>query len=101
MRQVRNILVLIVAILALFPAPGFATSLHITWSGNSETDLAGYKVYYGTQSNTYGTPVSVTGATSYDIPSVQSGTTYYVAVSAYDTSSNESAKSTEDRKSVV
>jgi hypothetical protein len=35
------------------------------------------------------------GATGYDIPNVQAGSTYYVAVSAYDSSNNESVKSTE------
>jgi large repetitive protein len=95
MRLIRNILVLIVAFLVLFPDTGIASSLRVTWNANSDSDLTGYKVYYGTQSNTYGTPVSIVGAVSYDIPNVQAGSTYYVAVSAYDSSNNESVKSTE------
>ena len=95
MRHIRNSLVLIVAFLALLQGAGIAASLHVTWNANTDSDLSGYKVYYGTQSNTYGTPVPVVGATSYDIPNVQAGSTYYVSVSAYDSSNNESVKSTE------
>ena len=95
MRFIRNILILIVAFLALFPDIGIASSLHVTWNANTDSDLSGYKVYYGTQSNTYGTPVPIVDATSYDIPNVQTGSTYYVAVSAYDSSNNESVKSAE------
>jgi hypothetical protein len=95
MRLIRNILVLIVAFLALLPETGIASSLHVTWNANTDSDLAGYKVYYGTQSNTYGTPVPIVDAASYDIPNVQAGSTYYVAVSAYDSSNNESVKSAE------
>ena len=95
MRHLRSIFVMIVAFLTLFPSPGMAASIRVSWSANTDTDLAGYKVYYGTQSNTYGTPANVTSGTSYDITSVQTGTTYYMAVSAFDTSGNESAKSTE------
>ena len=32
-------------------------SLHLTWNGNTETDLAGYKVYYGTSSGVYEDPI--------------------------------------------
>jgi len=100
MRNIRNIFFLIVVFLAFFPDTGIATSLQVTWNANTtDTDLAGYKIYWGTASNTYGTP-SVTSGTTYDISSVQAGTTYYVAVSAYDTSGNESAKSTEQSVTV-
>ncbi len=95
MRHIRSILFLILAIIAFFPIEGFAASLQVSWNANSEADLAGYKLYYGTQANTYGQPVDVGNATTYTINSVQSGSTYYVAVSAYDTTRNESTKSTE------
>jgi hypothetical protein len=95
MRHLRRFILLIVSILTLFPATGIASSLQISWEANADTDLAGYKVYYGTQSGTYGNPVDVGKMTSYQISNVVAGTTYVVAVTAYDTSSNESGKSTE------
>jgi hypothetical protein len=95
MRQLRNILFIVVAFMTLFPAPGIATSLQVNWNANTDADLAGYKVYSGTQSGTYGSPVDVHNVTSYQIDNITSGSTYYVAVSAYDTSGNESTRSTE------
>ena len=73
-----------------------AKTIKVSWDANTESDLAGYKVYYGTASGVYGDPIDTGLATSTTIqlsPSV--GTTYYFAVSAYDTSANESELSDE------
>ena len=90
MRRFRSILFLILAIIVFFPLEGFAASLQVSWNANTEEDLAGYRLYYGTQSNTYGQTVDVGNATSYTIGSAQNGSTYFVAVSAYDAEGNES-----------
>jgi hypothetical protein len=95
MRHVRNIGVIVTVIIFLFPPLCTAASLLIAWRANTDTDLAGYKVYYGTKSGTYGTVADVHRATSYQISNVQNGSTYYIAVSAYDNSRNESSLSTE------
>lgn len=64
------------------------------------SDLAGYRIYYGTASGTYGTPVSVgSTATAHTVTGLASGTWYFV-VSAFDDSGNESALSDEVRKVV-
>jgi hypothetical protein len=95
MRHVRNIGVIVIACIFLFPPLCTATSLLVTWNANTDTDLAGYKVYFGTQSGRYGTVADVQKATSYQISNVQGGVTYYVAVTSYDNSGNESIRSTE------
>ena len=95
MRQVRNIGILVIVFISIVPTLCTAASLLITWNANSDADLAGYKVYYGTQARTYGTVVDVQRSTSYSISNVQSGSTYYVTVASYDNSGNESSKSTE------
>jgi hypothetical protein len=92
-RVLRNIIVFILAFVVLFPAPGFAATLQVGWNANTDKDLLGYQLYYGTTAGTYSMVVDVGKVTSYQITGVQSGTTCYVAVSAYDSSRNESALS--------
>ncbi len=70
-------------------------TVRISWNGNSESDLAGYKVYYGTTSGSYSTTVNAGLNTNVDIPGLTEGVTYYFAVTAFDTSNNESGYSQE------
>lgn len=79
----------------------------LTWNANTEPDLAGYRVYYGTVSRIGTTPcanagyasnVNVGNVTTYTFNNLTDGATYYFAVSAYDTSNNESACSTQQSK---
>lgn len=66
--------------------------------------LAGYRVYYGTSSGTYlqppGQGVPVTNGTTYTVTGLQSATTYYFAVTAYDTLNSESGFSNEVSKTI-
>lgn len=67
----------------------------ISWNANTEPDLAGYRVYYGTASGVYNPAIDVGNTTSYTFSGLLPNTTYYFAITAYDTSGNESAFSTE------
>jgi hypothetical protein len=60
-------------------------------------DLAGYKVYFGLASQTYGPPIDVGNQTTYTLSGLTDGIQYYIAVTAYDTSRRESAFSNEVR----
>jgi len=71
------------------------TALDVKWSRNTEYDIDGYHVYYGLSSNKYDKFVTVYNATSYRIESLTNGVGIFVAVSAFDKSGNESAKSDE------
>jgi hypothetical protein len=77
----------------------FATSpLHaqsLAWDANQEIDLAGYKVFIGTQSGTYGAPIDVGNVTTYRPAGVDWTRRMYFAVKAYNTSGMESPFSTE------
>jgi len=64
---------------------GFTAQLRLAWNANAEPDLAGYKVYYGTGSRTYGTPINVGKVTTYTLTGLIAGQTYYIAVTAFDT----------------
>ncbi|HSQ51133.1 MAG TPA: fibronectin type III domain-containing protein [Nitrospiraceae bacterium] len=70
----------------------------LTWAANREPDLAGYKIYVGTASGTYGfsgSPFLTGTVTSYTISNLPSGQTYFFAISAYDSAGNESGLSAE------
>jgi hypothetical protein len=64
--------------------------------GTPLTDLAGYKLYYGTSSGNYTSMINVGNAATYTytINNLARGT-YYFAVTAYDTQNNESSYSNE------
>jgi hypothetical protein len=85
------------------PASPSTANVTLTWSANVESDLAGYKIYVGTNSGTYSFPGSpfVTGkVTSYSISNLPKGQTYYFALSAYDSAGNESGLSAEVSKTL-
>jgi hypothetical protein len=88
------------AILAFIPAYVLAGSAVLSWQPNDESDLAGYRVYHGTESRTYGPPLSVNSATTCSFNDLTEGITYYFAVTAIDTSGNESGFSNEVQKAI-
>ena len=67
----------------------------VSWGANAETDLAGYNVYYGTSSGNYDSYVDVGNNTNHTLSSLVRGVSYYIAVTAYDFSGNESTFSSE------
>ena len=72
----------------------------LSWTPNTDTDLAGYKVYKGTASRIYQSPpltVSVMTLPTVTIQNLPAGT-YYFAVTAYDKAGNESGFSQEVEK---
>ena len=99
----------LLSVVVLAPA-AYAGILDLTWTapttnadGTALTDLASYRVYYGTSTVTCpggSTFVTVPSATAspppgttvnYRLTGLQTGTTYYVGVTAVDTSGNESS----------
>jgi fibronectin type 3 domain-containing protein len=76
--------------------PAFASQeVELTWNPTPGTNIAGYIVYFGTQSHAYGASITFANVTDVIIPGLQDGTTYYFAVSAFDGSGNASNPSTE------
>jgi len=57
----------------------------------TDTDLAGYKIYYGTAPGNYTSFVDVGNVTSTTINNLTDCTLYYFGVKAYDATGNESA----------
>ena len=83
--------------LQLPPANPTLTQFSVTlqWDANTETDLAGYKVYYGAVSRAYGTPIAVGLVTSYQVKGLTTPGVYFFAVTALNTAGQESGFSNE------
>jgi hypothetical protein len=96
-----------IPILIYYLSPSYALDVTLAWDPNSDTDLAGYKIYYGTKS---GGPYNGTGSSDgaspiavplgstnlvspqFTVHGLQNGTYYFVA-SAYNTEGYESGYS--------
>lgn len=83
----------------------FAGTATLSWNppttnvdGTPLTDLAGYRIYYGTSTGNYTQNINVGNVTTYQLASLTDGYTYYFAITAYDTLGNESAYSNEISK---
>jgi fibronectin type 3 domain-containing protein len=64
------------------------------------TDLAGYKVYYGTASRSYSQSIDVGKVTTYELTNLSNGFTYYFVVTAYNQAGVESEPSNEGNKAI-
>ncbi|MEK7729690.1 MAG: Ig-like domain-containing protein [candidate division KSB1 bacterium] len=78
-----------------FYAEAWAGNLTVSWAGNTEPDLAGYKIHYGQAAGSYTQQVDAKLALKYVFSNLVEGQTYYFVVTAYDTAHNESAYSVE------
>lgn len=72
-----------------------AADVTLAWDANTEEDLAGYKLYWGTSSGSYQNSVDVGNVLQYTITGLAEDTRYYFAATAYDTEDNESGYSEE------
>jgi hypothetical protein len=91
MKTLLTLALLLIAIVA-----NAAQSVTLAWNANTETNLAGYRLYYGTGTRSYGTNQTVLAPlTTVTITNLQSGRTYYFAVTAYTSDGLESDYSDE------
>lgn len=77
-----------------------AQSVTLAWDSNTETNISGYKVYYGVASGVYTNSVNASAATNATVPGLIEGVTYYFAATAYTSSGLESDYSDEVSYSV-
>jgi hypothetical protein len=62
-----------------------AASVTAMWNPNPESDIAGYKLLYGTQSGVYSTTIDVGNVTTWTLTTLSLGTRYFFVVRAYNT----------------
>lgn len=82
-------LFLLIAIISA--APASAGTISLAWDPVTVSDLAGYRVYWGTSPASYNQSLDVGNVTQATIPSLTDCANWYVAVKAYDTAGNLSA----------
>jgi hypothetical protein len=80
------------------PPPSPTTAI-LSWDPVTDPTLGGYKVYLGTASGVYTRTITVGNLTSHTVDSLTTGTTYFFAVTSYN-SAGESAPSNEVSKSI-
>ncbi len=73
-------------LLASLGGSAFAGEVELAWQRNTEPGVAGYIVWYGTQSGIYRASVDVGNRAGCTLTGLQDGQRYYFAVQAYDSS---------------
>lgn len=96
-KQFVTLLLILSLIILSFALVGraHAGEVTLTWDANTDQNLAGYKLYFGTASKSYTGSVNVGNTTSYTLANLADGEIYYFAATAYDGYGNESDYSAE------
>ncbi len=92
-RRVPFIMLACFLSMAAFATATHAATVDLEWDPNTEPELVGYKIYWGTSSGNYTSSKDVGKTTTYTLTGLDEGKTYYFAATAYDGSSNESGYS--------
>jgi len=65
-------------------------SVTLAWNPSQANNIGGYRLYVGLSSHTYATTLDVGASTNATLSNLTPGTTYFFAVTAYDTNRLES-----------
>jgi hypothetical protein len=84
MRSIRlwSLLFMITIALAFRPVQAWAAIAEISWDANTDPELSGYKVHYGTASGSYQNIIDAGKSTIIELDGLNPGQTYYFAVTA-------------------
>jgi hypothetical protein len=86
-------ILIVILLLATTVINAGALIVNLRWDANSETDLAGYKVYYGAGNLVTPAIIDVGLVTTASVTGLNDLLTYYFAVTAYNISGLESGYS--------
>src|ERR1700692_972310 len=95
LRHSRRFRVLFLVLAVLLGSASVLHAATATWNANTESDIAGYILSYGTQSGVHPTSVNVGNVTMWQLTTLTPGQTYYFVLQAYDTSALTSLPSVE------
>ena len=89
------------------PSPVISSpSATLQWStpaayiDNTPVTVSGYKIYFGTEPGNYTSVLNVGNVNSYTVQTLTANTTYYFAVTAYDSNGVESDPTDEQSKTL-
>jgi hypothetical protein len=95
-KVVPGVLFLLLVSLIMLPSVAVqAAQVTLAWDPDSNPEVSGYKLRYGTESAKYSSTLDTGDYTSYTVASLQPGVTYYFAATAYDPNKIESDFSNE------
>ncbi|MDR3556359.1 MAG: hypothetical protein P4L55_16515, partial [Syntrophobacteraceae bacterium] len=89
-----TILVVSLVLLMSWSSGALAAQAVLAWNASTDTSVTGYKVYYGTQSGVYQTPIDAGNTTTYTVTGLSDTQAAYFVVTAYS-STQESGFSPE------
>ncbi|KKU54174.1 MAG: Fibronectin, type III domain protein [Candidatus Wolfebacteria bacterium GW2011_GWC1_47_103] len=79
----------------------------LSWNANKETDVIGYRVYYGTEKRTgecplggYADKIDVGNRTTHTVTNLEKGKRYYFSTTSYNKGGKESCFSQEVSKEI-
>lgn len=82
------------------PAQAASGSAALEWEPVIASDLAGYRIHFGTASGSYSRSADAGTSTTWTLTNLSGGTRYYFVVTAVDTSGQESGYSNEVFKDI-
>ena len=95
----RSLNIIFVAVFLISSAcsvqAAYSAQVTLAWDANTDPNIDGYKIYYGTFSRNYDVSLDVGNFTSCTLADMEEGETYYFAATAYDIQGNESPFSEE------
>src|SRR5713226_6555290 len=94
-RRTPRLRVLFLLLAVLLGSTSVLHAATATWNANTETDIAGYILSYGTSPGVHPTAVDVLDVTTWLVSNLSPGQTYYFVVQAYNTSGLTSVNSAE------
>jgi hypothetical protein len=96
LRRWSLVVLFLVGVAIFLPSPALALqSVTLGWQTSTDTNVAGYNIYYGTTSGDYTNEVTLGNVTTATLSGLTEGTTYYLAATTHDAQNDESSFSPE------
>ena len=89
-KALRKAAIAVLVLGAIQTTSGQSASVTLMWNPNREGDIAGYRLYYGSDPRVYTNTIDVGNTVTATVSNVPEGIVHYFAVTAYNTAGFES-----------